>query len=560
MSHILTVIDTSGIQSYIFGSNRLREHVGASEIVMQATGQWIWETLINERLHINNKDVNPHERDDSKTMESGKLDAEVLYTAGGNAVILFADKAIPESTETIAHRWARRLSERALREAPGLTLFVAHSQPFEWNPTANDLPRILRTIFEKDLDQLKRLRIPDGSVLGLGVTASCQSTGLVATTIDTLDQIRISRETASKVSDRYRLAARTRFNKLLEHYTGSNYLAFDPVDELDDLNPNKGQKSYIAVVHIDGNGMGEKFKNVWGKHQNRAGITALRMLSDNIMKAGAQALVETLAQLIDVDSNLIKPYKQHFPIRPLIYGGDDITFVCDGRIGLGLAARYLYEFEQATTKCLGEKITAAAGIAIVKTHYPFARAYELSESLCSNAKKQSHEISTMDWHIATSGLLSSISEIRSREYSRNQGSTLAQSTTPDDLTMRPVFLLPQTNEWRTWTNVETVLRALIYNISQGKANDEPPLEWAGKRNKIKHLREVLRGSDAEITQFRTIYQMGLLPGYDGITDLREKGWQGGRCGYFDPIEILDMYVPPASSEKDGVKAPWVPTL
>ena len=37
----LVVVDTTGIQRYIFGSNRLRENVGASHLVYQATEGWL---------------------------------------------------------------------------------------------------------------------------------------------------------------------------------------------------------------------------------------------------------------------------------------------------------------------------------------------------------------------------------------------------------------------------------------------------------------------------------------------------------------------------------------
>ena len=42
-TYTLTVIDTPGIQPYIFGSNRLLESIGASELVRCATtsGRWI---------------------------------------------------------------------------------------------------------------------------------------------------------------------------------------------------------------------------------------------------------------------------------------------------------------------------------------------------------------------------------------------------------------------------------------------------------------------------------------------------------------------------------------
>ena len=45
MSLIVTVLDTTGIQPYIFGSNRLRENVGASYLVSQATDEWVKEVL-----------------------------------------------------------------------------------------------------------------------------------------------------------------------------------------------------------------------------------------------------------------------------------------------------------------------------------------------------------------------------------------------------------------------------------------------------------------------------------------------------------------------------------
>ena len=41
-----TIIDTTGIQPYIFGSNRLRENIGASFLIAEATKQWVEQALI----------------------------------------------------------------------------------------------------------------------------------------------------------------------------------------------------------------------------------------------------------------------------------------------------------------------------------------------------------------------------------------------------------------------------------------------------------------------------------------------------------------------------------
>ncbi len=70
-------------------------------------------------------------------------------------------------------------------------------------------------------------------------------------------------------------------------------------------------------------------------------------------------------------------------------------------------------------------LTACAGIAIVKSHYPFARAYALAEELTRSAKsyrtKETIVGSCLDWHFALSGLGGSIKEIRDREYKVRAG-------------------------------------------------------------------------------------------------------------------------------------------
>jgi hypothetical protein len=529
MSYVLSAVDTSGIQSYIFGSNRLRENVGASEHVLRATTDWIWQSLEAQNLQIN-RQPGSNKRDDTKNIDDDNLDAEVIYAAGGNALILFKNA-------NLAIDWARQLSKKALMEAPGLTLLIAHSEPFDWKPEYSCLAERVKTLFSHHLAQLKRTRIASTPLLGLGVTATCQSTGLVATEVDSMDKIRVSREVAAKAGALTQ--ANERFFRLLQAYQALN---LEPPKQLDDLNPNKGERSYIAVVHADGNGIGRRFQTIWDGKTNLEGIRAVRELSDKLSNLASEAFQSALAGLITANGNLINPYTHTLPVRPLIYGGDDLTFVCDGRVGVGLAARYLHEFEQGSMRIFGEQLTVAAGVAIVKTHYPFARAYELSEALCKSAKRLSRDVSTLDWHVAMSGTLADIDEIRKREYQTNDRS----------LEMRPMYLqrVPTdkaTEHWRTWQHVEEVIR--IFQTDD---------TWAGKRNKIKQLREVLRNGEEAVKQFQVVYQTGKLPGYSDTSTLKTHGWIDNRCGYFDPIELLDLYVPP-SPDNSTKEARWLPT-
>ena len=54
--YTVTMIDTAGIQNYIFGSNNLQHNVGASWLVHCATNNWVFEELVE--LGKTNVDVN----------------------------------------------------------------------------------------------------------------------------------------------------------------------------------------------------------------------------------------------------------------------------------------------------------------------------------------------------------------------------------------------------------------------------------------------------------------------------------------------------------------------
>jgi len=222
-----------------------------------------------------------------------------------------------------------------------------------------------------------------------------------------------------------------------------------------------------------------------------------------------------------------------------------VTFVCDGRLGLTLSVTYLNEFEQAARACMPANselgpATACAGIAIVKTHYPFARAYALAEGLCRNAKQyvrnetassEQRSFSALDWHFATGGLYGDIGAIRAREY-------VAQwENTTGELVMRPVRLHDHGDEWRTWPRLERV----ITQFSEG--------DWKQKRNKVIGLREPLRQGQDAVRKYRDTYGLEPLPELSQqLPGLQETGWYGNRCGYFDAIEALDFYLKPTKGD------------
>ncbi len=532
--YTLTILDTSGIQSYIFNSNRLRENIGASHLVNQATKGWVIEQL---------KSIGVSEDQQQKPIETTQKKAELIYASGGNALIVF------DTIET-ARVFTSKLTRQILEEAPGINLVVAH-QEFDWKK--DELSEVVRDLMENELEKQKRSRLPSSPLLGLSVTAACQSTQLVAVassdkylTQEDGEQPRlISGETEAKLKNgsEANQDLREKFRKILGN--------FDFPYRGRDLGRSREESSYYAVVHADGNSMGERFEK-YGEigmetnldNPNRGYIEAMRKFSHSVDRAGINAIkkvIETLKNSIDDNKRVKDRFEikdNYLPIRPLVYGGDDVTFICDGRLGLELAALYLKTLAEQKVAD-GKRLTACAGVCIVKSHYPFARAYALSENLCSNAKKFLREpenygknYSAIDWHIASSGLFGSLGDIREREYKV----PIPESEQFRDLTVRPLLIDDVKDKWRTWGNFRSIVDTF---------NDKEP--WQGRRNKIIALREKLRSGPEATKQFLKAYGIDSLPKIPQSeidTDrLYSEGYAEERCGYFDAIEAMDFYFP-----------------
>jgi hypothetical protein len=566
--YIVTVIDTTGIQPYIFGSNKLRENIGASFLTSQATKQWVKKTLddLGKPYYFPDPEWGQYDPDATPYIEQSGIIAEVVYAGGGNAVLLF--KA--SDGDDYSKQFARSLSKRVLKDAPGINLVVAHSQKFTWDYSSNSLCKRIQKLIENEITQAKRERVPSSPLLGLGVTADCRSTRLVA--VDTSDRFMdvdegegylISNEVKQKLE-----AVKGANARLAKIFTGAfNQDVYEFPYRFDHLGRSSGDSSYLAVVHIDGNGMGDRFRQCGeSASSDREYIKKMRELSWSVQTIAMDAL-RSLGKLLsesvtfEQGNPVIKSFgckerlideiplkvadndkKIYLPFRPLVYGGDDVTFVCDGRLGLTLATLFLKNFEKIAAD--GKKLTACAGVSIVKAHYPFARAYELSESLCGSAKKfkkdQDSDTSAIDWHIAASGLLGDLGEIRKREYLVPNG----------DLTVRPLYLNADSDHWRNWEDFQRVVTEL-------NTHDN----WCDRRNKVIALREILRQGETATEQFLGAYGLPDLPAFTiSDNDLKRKGWtndtrknQGKKedirvCGYFDAIEALEFYLPLTGGE------------
>jgi hypothetical protein len=211
----------------------------------------------------------------------------------------------------------------------------------------------------------------------------------------------------------------------------------------------------------------------------------------------------------------------------------------------------------------GGEITACVGIAIVKAHYPFARAYTLADALCKSAKTYRRELvqegekweedwgkACLDWHFALSGLAGSLQDIRRREYDMQSQAhkdiKRENGYLPNRLYIRPLTLGQNPGErFRAWPVVRRLLSAF---------QEE---EWSAKRNKLKALRDALRAGPEAVKQFLTQFEAQLPKVDEDLQiELPQDSWvawgspEGGRCVYFDAVEMADWFMPLQGAETD----------
>ena len=193
--------------------------------------------------------------------------------------------------------------------------------------------------------------------------------------------------------------------------------------------------SKVAVIHIDGNGVGGIMKELNSSKDRvapgvfkaevgcdrddpdalRRFLLAVNERLQNAVEHAFAAAWTRIDELSEHDDDRAGRGHTVIPVVPVILGGDDVTVITSGDYALPFAAAYLRYYEEATgndpilrylTPPEGQDtgpMTAAAGVAIVKRNFPFHIAYELAEKLVDRAKKVGKTAcppcSTLDYHV-----------------------------------------------------------------------------------------------------------------------------------------------------------------
>lgn len=326
MSKYLYGAAVQGIQDFIFKTNKLQEIVGASELVAQICTSAFDEFAVN---------------------------GESIVRAAGNIKFIFEE-------EKDCAKAVREFPKKVMTKAPGITISQAVIKMDE------------NTSFGEAVESLeKRLRIQrnkpaESLTIGIIGIEHSQATGLPAIEVD--KEGRFLDEGTVKKRD----AGGNQVISLCIKSFGEKVKADNVPFELNQIT---GENDWIAVIHADGNGLGRVIEK---KGHDMKELSLFSANLDDATKAAARQTFSDIKNDYDI--------KGKIPLRPIVLSGDDMTIICRADLAFDYASLFLKNFELETEK-KGQKLTACAGIAFIKSKFPFYYGYQLAESLCEQAKK-----------------------------------------------------------------------------------------------------------------------------------------------------------------------------
>ena len=351
MSKYLYGAAVQGIQDFIFRTNKLQHIVGASELV---------------------EEICTHAFDDFAK------NGEDIVRAAGNIKFIFEN-------EKECKKAVREFPRKVMTMAPGITISQAVV------PLDGD--------FSEGVDlleaRLKNQRNKPSKIVTSGLMGIKRSntTGLPITSIE--EKKEGERITTAYYDD----ATKAKQSKASEKEHNLRGLCKKSFGDFQgkiayNISDITGKNDWIAIIHADGNGLGKVVQTV-GKKKD-VYKTFSKKLSEATIKAAHKAYKE-VSWPFDA--------RKAIPIRPVVLSGDDMTVIIRGDIALDYANAFIKAFEKETQKALGDilrsehvfeddkdYLTACAGVAFIKSSFPFYYGYDLAEELCGQAKKDTKAI------------------------------------------------------------------------------------------------------------------------------------------------------------------------
>ena len=384
--------EAKSIQSYVLGSGKLREMVGASHLVDQ---------LVDGPL--------------DRVLQVLGIGEDISFSrrAGGAFMAFLSDR---KEAEALRDAWSLVVPQYA----PGLEFVMALAEG------VNELDASRKALDQMAADRIPAPRLPAGVPIVRIAPRTGHPAVINARTPD-------GSEWMDAATHRKQVFKRA---QALEGKFQRNSSKMFPINLEQDF-PFQGDNRYVGIVHADGNGLGRMLMALrkTARKSPDGFVELYRGFSERLAaatEASAQRAT-TSAILSHADG------KGFLPIRPLVLGGDDLTCIVRGDLALSFVRAFLEAFEKETRNLCSwlsgvadwheEHLTACAGIAYVKVNQPFALGYGLAEALCGKAKDLSgRACSAVCFHRVSTSFIPDADWVVNREMTTRQGKRELVST------------------------------------------------------------------------------------------------------------------------------------
>lgn len=540
MIHHAYLFEAKSIQSYLLASGRLRDLVGGSDLIEGLTAQRLDQVLA---------EVDPEQS------------IRFSRRAGG---AFYAFSETSDRIESLMMLWSLVVQQIA----PGLQFDHALGK----GETALDAFDHARQRLRNNSSEAVVMR-----PLAAPVAMRSQRTGLPAVAIDMRSKEPIDAETRAKATsaDLSQMQLMQRIGPKDLDLSWKNWpRSLEPSDE--GGFPFVDDDRTIALLHADGNGFGELLR-----HARKAValepeqfMHVFTTLSTAIQQTTEAAVQQAVAQVLvpNQDQNGI------LPARPVVVGGDDLTFLVRADLALPFLQAFVLAFESNSNRALKklgklgltqlpDKLTIGAGLVFMRASQPFHMALRLVENLIEQAKVDARHSradmpppSSVAFHRVTASLVDDYKAVLESERTHHWGKhefvqTLGTYAVCESESSLPKLddLLKLQQLLRSESMARGPSRQLLGLIGSDPAQASARYRrWrevmAGDEENAGHLQKLdtLLGRLMSLDEAATVSELGLP---------YERGEKGGRSPLGDAVALMAVSQRAAeTSEAQGAES------
>lgn len=532
------------IQQFLFKVPRLKAMVGANACL----GETIRNELLLEVKKYKYKEITKYKfkplddplNDYDDADKLSKDNPERLYNQGvisrdgGHFTAVF-------KTKSEAKKFIQEANKKILEKLPGIIVEARlKTQEESQNESTTELP-------ERNYGE---------SPNWLPHFFHCPDTGEIANNYD--KDISPNYRSAivdhlEKAGDRFKYGSTKDIIGLLK--TAKKLSGHDQKDKIpQDLSDLAGSRGYIAVIHADGNNIGQRRKNYIDNLIKQGEIEKINQTEafnfSKYLKHEAKNEEFFHSMRVAMRASVVSSLKETFedsldkhkklPYQLLMLGGDDLLIIT--------RPEYAFPFVVNLSKKLkkyelsdDENMSIGAGVVIAHHNVPFYHLHHLAENLASSAKKlfrqQEEQHSVVDWMVSSNSWIDDVEENR-RLYDLSEDGNIC-------ITGKPYFVLDDVAEKHNMISLQTLWGAADEAHKDIEDNKNKSDEDKLPRSKLKGLLQLI--TTFEIKKSNTYFKT-ISPLPKGIKSLfkDDELWQEPTedkklTRYKDLLELIELH-------------------